>query len=77
MLGVEGGVVVGYGAALFVGEEELYVVLFALADDFGDVKVGCVCVRGQYWILVGLDLVVAVFGEVEFYHVLAEEVEGA
>ncbi len=76
LLQVECCVVVGYGAAFLVGEEKLDVVLFALADQFGDVKFGRVGVDGQGGVLVGLDLVVSVFPKIEFYHVLAEKVEG-
>ena len=61
LLQVQSCVVVGYGAAFFVCEEEFDVVLSALADQFGDVEVGCVGVDGQGGVLVGLDLIVSVF----------------
>jgi len=76
LLKVERCIVVGHCAAFFVGEEKLDVVLFALADQFSDIKCGGVGVDWQGGVLVGLDLVVSVFPKIEFHHVLAEKVEG-
>ena len=46
LLKVECCIVVGHGAAFLVGKEKLDVVLFALADQFGDVKFGRIGVDG-------------------------------